>query len=345
MTGFLGALVSTCKDFYRARGPREAVKRTLAVMRVVFFPHLMLRMWRHGYLDALDQRRAGLGEIWDPLHFMSHRDYLARGWSLAHRFDAALWHYRHESHYFDEAYLRQAYGKSGLRLWSQQVGAHSFEIQLRCADDMRREGDLHVVTLVDGKCVAKMAFVWTNGALFGHESRPAMFISRNQSHRCPELEVFRTCFKQNSPPYFCFAALCGIAQAEGMQEIYGVHHARQISFQTQFTDGFRHSYSEFWAKFGGQNTNGIAYRIALPVQLNSLNCVAANHRGRAERRRAHWADISRQAGEVIAGYRRAAPLRAARPLPYGSRAATWLLAPLLPGWCGFEAIAPLLALA
>ncbi|MBI3768258.1 MAG: DUF535 family protein [Deltaproteobacteria bacterium] len=118
-----------------------------------------------------------------------------------------------------------------------------------------------------------------------------MFVTRNQTDRNAELERFRDTFKQNSPPYFCLAAVCGIAMANGMRAIFAVKDDAQIAYDTRYADSFRNSYSAFWRVFGAEEIDQQAYQMSIPLQLNPLADV--KHRARAVARRRNWLEIIR----------------------------------------------------
>jgi hypothetical protein len=125
-----------------------------------------------------------------------------------------------------------------------------------------------------------------------------MFVTRSQTDRNPELQRFRDSFKQNSPPYFCLAAVCGIAMANGMPAIVMVKDEAQIAYQERYAEGFRHSYSGLWEAFGAQEiVDGSSYMMSIPPKLSPLSSV--EHKNRALARRRNWLEIALSAREVM----------------------------------------------
>ena len=283
-------------------------RQTLAALRCLAFPRHVSSMLLGGYLRQVTRRRLYNHKSWDLLHFMSDGGYLARDLPWRKRFDAALYHYRRDFKSYDDSYLRKVEERTGLRLWSRHLDGHHYEMRLVAAEDSRREGDLCVQMRVDDACIACMAFVWIDSATFGDAEGDSIFVTRNQTFRGPGLDTFRTSFKQNSPAYFCFAALCAIGQMDGMRQIYGIRHDCQLSYRPEQAEGFRHSYTDFWEKFGGQPSNRYALKITLPLELRSLASLKPAHRSRAERRRAQWADVATQTGLVLEAHRRVRPV-------------------------------------
>ena len=117
----------------------------------------------------------------------------------------------------------------GLVLWHRVVDGTRYTIALCATEDKRREGDLSVMCFVGETRVCRVAFAYVNTRLFGLRPGCTIFVTRSQADRNAELQRFCDTFKQNSPPYFCLAAVCGIAMANGMHAILMVKHDAQIA--------------------------------------------------------------------------------------------------------------------
>jgi uncharacterized protein len=311
MTSFVHAFLAMHGEFRRAKGRSAAWKRALCSLRVLAFPALMRRMSAEGYLRLAERKRGADGVPWDPFHFISHPGYLVQGFSLSQRFEAALYHYRQEAAAFDEALLDQIYSRQGFELWSAEIDGHRFSMRLGLPGEEFLEGDLCVRLYADGRPIGTMNFIWADGAMFGGKSGPTIFITRCQTHTWPELAVFRACFKQNSPPYFCLAALAGLGQVCGLTELYAVQHRAQMSYEPKYASNFRNSYDEFWEKFDATPATPLAYRLALPLSLRDLSELKSKHRSRAEGRRRSWGEVGQSAGAALAQHLRSNEQRAA----------------------------------
>jgi uncharacterized protein len=320
MTSFVSALLASHGEFRRAKGGLAAGKRVAASLRVLAFPGLMRRMSDEGYVQNVGRKRGADGLPWDPFHFISHPGYLVRGYSLAQRFRAALHHYRYEAATFDDAMLRTLYSPQGFTVWSAEVDGHRFAMRIGLAGEETLEGDLYLRLFTDGQQVGSMNFVWADAAMFGGPSRPTIFITRCQTHTWPELQVFRSCFKQNSPPYFGLAALAAIGQALGMTELYAVHGLAQMHFEPKYESSFRNSYDEFWEKFNAERVRPEAFRLPLPLALRDLSELKSKHRSRAEGRRRAWGEVGEAAAATVARHLRAGASQAAAPAPADSAA-------------------------
>jgi uncharacterized protein VirK/YbjX len=290
----------------RTEGVADAVRVLLGAVRV-----LGARA-NHARLYALPviARHIAADASADLLFHVSHRHFLASGLSFEERLACALSHFTHESEHCDAAYLAAVYQGDGLLLWQAQAGGVNYTMRLRSTPELRHEGPVSVVLLADGQWLHETSFAWVDGRLFqtpkvsGH----TLFVTRNQSlsSSAPALSRFRQAFPQNSPSYFCLAAVHGVAQAHGQTQIAGIFYDRQIAFDKQYELGFRRSYCEFWATFGGSPLLRLAMLMPVPARVADLESLKPKHRARAKARRAHWAEISAGTAGLLSGHRRAA---------------------------------------
>ena len=227
------------------------------------------------------------------------RCYLSTKLNLAQRIRCFLTHYAFESRNYGRAYHDSVHqSPGGLVLWHRIVDGTRYTITLRATDDARREGDLSVLCLVNDTRVCRLSFSYVDGGILGLRAGPTMFVTRSQTDRNPELQRFRDTFKQNSPPYFCLAAMCGIAMANGMGTILMIKHDAQIGYAERYAEGFRNSYSALWEAFGAQELPGRhAYAMSIPLNLNPLS--GMRHKGRAVVRRRNWLEIALSTRQTV----------------------------------------------
>jgi uncharacterized protein VirK/YbjX len=235
----------------------------------------------------------------DPLFFLTHRYYLSKTLTVAQRIDCAVAHYSFEGQNYGSIYHRSVYqSPRGLALWHRVLDGTRYELTLCATEDYRYEGDLSVLCFVNGTRVCRISFSYVNGRLFGQPPGYTMFVTRSQTDVNPELQRFRDGFKQNSPPYFCLAAVFGIAMANGMRSIFLVKDEAQIAYQERYAAGFQNSYSALWKAFGAEEMAGrSAYRMSVPPRLSSLPFV--KHRNRALARRRNWLEIALGARQAM----------------------------------------------
>ena len=135
-------------------------------------------------------------------------------------------HYRFEGERYDSRYKDAVYRDGGVVLWSRTVEAVSYVLKLRATTDIRHEGGISVVLCAGDTVVSEMSYAWVPARVLGMGGGTLAFITRNQSVRrdSPALLLFRKDFPQNSPSYFCLAAMHGIAQANGHVRIAAIRH-------------------------------------------------------------------------------------------------------------------------
>lgn len=239
----------------------------------------------------------------DRFFFLTHDYYLSRFFTLAQRIDCAIAHYRFEEQNGTLAYFRSVYhSQSGLTLWQQIVNGVRCTITLRATEDNRHEGDLSVCCHVNDALVCRVSFSYVDCSSFGLPSQSTIFVTRNQTYRIPELQLFRETFKQNSPPYFCVASMCGIAMGHGMRAILLVKSDAQIAYAEEYADSFTNSYSALWKRLGAQEIGGQhAYSMPIPLPLAPLSAV--RHKSRAVARRRNWMEITLSARRTVLEHR------------------------------------------
>jgi uncharacterized protein len=240
----------------------------------------------------------------DPFHHLSHRDYLMKGMDAGRRVRAVLSHYRFEEATFDAAYLQAVYGERRLALWEHEAqdGAR-FAIQLEMASRGNAEGDLTVALVADGRCLHRLSFSWLPGAMVGAGLPTVPFIARNQGRWVDAgaaFEAFERAFPNNSPSFFCFAAMQGIAQAVGIHQVVAIRSEAHIAYDPDPDKHFANAYDGFWKILGGVEMPGSdGYLIALPFYVKPLSEMPSKHRKRAAQRREHWRLICESARTTL----------------------------------------------
>jgi uncharacterized protein VirK/YbjX len=271
----------------------------LAAGRIFMFPQQLARLFLLRFLWPYFSH----AQKPEPFFFLTHEFYLSRHFTLAQRVDSAVGHYSQEAKNCGSAYHDAVYrSPEGLILWSRVVHGKKYTLILRATEDHRKEGDLSILCLVNDIRVCRLSFAFVPGSLFDLDEKATMFITRNQTDRGSELQLFREHFKQNSPPYFCLAAACGIAMAHGLRNICLINDQAQVAYDQRFQTSFRNSYSEFWRGFGAAEiVERQAYKITLPLALSRIATV--KHKSRAIARRQNWLEIMVNARQVILQHR------------------------------------------
>ena len=138
----------------------------------------------HARLLALGIYRDHLVQVHDDVfHHLSHRDYLAKGLSLAQRVRCVATHYRFEEATFDAAYQRAVYRDGGLVLWRHEpdlgteggVDGRPVEIRLQMASRLNAEGDLTLILLAGGTRLHRLLDGCRGPADLGPQIVPGLF--------------------------------------------------------------------------------------------------------------------------------------------------------------------------
>jgi uncharacterized protein VirK/YbjX len=238
----------------------------------------------------------------DVFHHLSHRDYLVSGLGARQRVQCVLTHYHFEETTFNSAYKQAVYADGGLTLWQHEQDGNDFLLRLEMASRANAEGDLTIALVAGGTCLHRLSFSWVDGAMAGVAAPMVPFIARNQGRWTdsgPAFESFEHVFPNNSPSFFCFAAMQGVAQAVGMQQVVAVKCASHIAYDPSQVKHFANAYDGFWKILGGIEMPGPTWLIALPFYLKPLADMPSKHRKRAAQRREHWRAIGDAARSTL----------------------------------------------
>jgi uncharacterized protein VirK/YbjX len=234
----------------------------------------------------------------DLFHHLSHRDYLVRNLGTRRRIRCALHHYQFEDETFNTAYKFAVYRSGGLPLWQRAANGSRFAITLAMASRMNAEGDLTIAFEADGKCLHRLSFSWIEGDMLGVAVPVLPFVTRNQG-RWTDSELafaaFERAFPNNSPGFFCFAAMQGVAQAVGMDRLAAIKSEAHPAYDAASMKHFTNAYDGFWKSVGGVELDGPGYLVALPFHVKPLSQLPARHRRRAAIRREYWGEIGEAA--------------------------------------------------
>lgn len=239
----------------------------------------------------------------EAFSFLTSARFLARQLSLEQRVECALHHYTYEQATFSGAYVDAVHRGEGLELWRVSSESHVFTIRLTEANDNLFEGCLSVVAFVDDQRMCVLSFAYVDAAIFGAPSAPIVFVTRKQSGRhLEQQQAFARAFHHSSPPYFCLAALAGIALANKTHALAAIRHDAHPTYLRGNGDALRTSYDEFWAAFHATELDDKAYRIPVPLEPGDLAEVSTKHRRRARLRREHWSEVTESARETLSRF-------------------------------------------
>ena len=286
------------KHWLAHRAHASRASRALLIarsLRVLLFYGAHRRLCR---LDLVRHYLAAQPDA-DLFHHLSHRDYLVKGLPVRHRIACMLHHYAFEDATFDTAYKRALYRGGNLVLWRRDAGGSEFSITLSTAPPPRGAGELVIAFNADGTCLHRLGFNWVDGKLAGVDRAVLPFIAHNQGRGADSdgaFAAFDRVFPNNSPAFFCFAAMQGVAHAVGMTELVGIKGGCHLASNAQSTKQLTRVHDGFWQALGGVELPGPGYLVALPFRLKPL---PGKHRARAAQRRAHWAEIGAAARATL----------------------------------------------
>lgn len=283
------------------RGTSSLPSRILGVARSM---RVLLYYRDHQALCQLDVYRnyVAPAQHGRPFHHLTQPDYLAKGLSARERVQCALSHYHFEETTFNSAYKRAVYLEGGLTLWQHLEDGCSFSIALEAACGANAEGDLSIVLVADGRVLHRLSFSWIDGAAVGVQAPMVPFIARNEGRWTESgaaFEAFERIFPNNSPSFFCFAAMQGVAQAVGIGQVAAIKCSSHIAYEPNQIKHFANAYDGFWKILGGVEMPGKAWLIALPFYLKPLADMPSKHRKRAAQRRELWRVIGDTARSTL----------------------------------------------
>lgn len=271
--------------------PQAAMARLVRASRVFQVRDVAQRL-HHNPACRAHKARVAPHDHW---FYLTHRHYLARGLSVAQRAACALHHYEHEVRAFDAAYFKAVYEEQGLVLWRADVGEDAFEIRLMSGHDMMYEGGISVVPHYNGERLGVFTYSTVDpsvllapGALAANPERSLLFLARKQlTNNHTYQKSFNKAFERVTLAHFTFAALAGVAMAQGHGAILGVDAAHHPSYAPGYEERLQSAYDEFWASLEGSAAPPCAYRVEVPMRMPSTDQMDGEKRRRANKRRQH----------------------------------------------------------
>jgi uncharacterized protein VirK/YbjX len=288
----------------KAYSLQVAALRVLRSARILGMPTVLRQLMS----NPAYQRHVALVAKDDPLFFLSHKYYLAKGLTTRIRGKTVLQHYAHEIFTFDNTYLEAVYGSSGLVLWSAEKCGSTYDIRLMYGNDVLYEGGASLVAHADGKRIAVMSYsnIMTNDFLSDPMSsvhargQKTIFIARKHLTSDRDYQRnFNEAFDRAMIGQFCFAALSAIALAQKYQFVIAISPNVHPACTPEIERHLKATYSDFWESLSGTVVSSFGYVIDLPMQLTPLESLDPKSRKRAIARRAHIESVRQSAHAVI----------------------------------------------
>jgi uncharacterized protein VirK/YbjX len=288
-------------------------------------PVAILRAFRAGRFISMRDIRARLqnnqayaGHVrtignTDPLFFLSHRYFLAKGLSARQRAQCALFHYEYEVNNFGPLYLDRVYRGDGLTLWSEKIDGNTYDIKLTPGNDVLYEGGLSIVFHFNGERVCVVSYSTVPSVTFNPQAKSPkgaeIFVTRKQLASNHDYQkAFNKAFDRTTPAHLCIGALAGLAMAQGYQRFIGIEPEFHPSCFSNTRKHFDVAYTQFWESLSGRKESPFGTVVSLPLKLPSVDEMDAKARKRALARRQHMENVRQSVYQIMKSAIRPKPL-------------------------------------
>jgi hypothetical protein len=228
-----------------------------------------------------------------PLKYSSLH-YLARGLTIAQQAECFIHHYRRLPDVLPENVLTQVLLEDIL-LDEMQAGDDRFAVRMGLSRPWDDEGELSLNYEVNGKVVFVLSFTIIPGWVVQSEAREVVLVSRLQGVKgCfDEIQRATKTMYDVAPPALLFAALCGVAEAFGIERMAGITAAMKPGFH--FYEGeaahIQQAYDEFFIELGAIRGPADFYLAPMPPQEKPMTSIKRGHKTRTRKKRAFKQEI------------------------------------------------------
>jgi uncharacterized protein VirK/YbjX len=302
LTNVISGFISDCKGY----SVPVATMRALRASRIFGLNHA-----RNGLsANRAFSRQISSNAKGDPVFFLSHRHFLAKGLTAQQRAEIALAHYQREDEAFDDSYFHAVYCGTGLTLWEDTIEGVTYDIRLMLGNDVLYEGGLSLVFHGNGERICVMSFSSVPTKMFlphfvSGEGEPPLkdtilFVTRKQLTGDREYQkAFNKAFDRTTPAHLCLGALEGFGLAQGYNYFIAIDPVVHPSYSEDKREHFKVAYTDFWESLSGRKVSPFGYLVDLPLKLTPLDDLDASKRKRALARRKHSETVRDSAREKI----------------------------------------------
>jgi uncharacterized protein VirK/YbjX len=298
---WLAVLLSLLTGFTadcRRTSAQVAVKRVMRASRIFVIPDGSKRLFQNAAYKSHVKRVTSD----DTFFFLSHRHYLANGFTAVQRAQAALYHYEHEVSAFSPLYFERVYDGDGLVLWHADIDQNVFDIRLMPGNDVLYEGGMSVVFYQNNERICVVSYSSLPTDIFSADmslakqsehaisplQKTIIYITRKQTTANYSYQkVFNKAFDRTTPAHMCIGALAGLAAAQGQSQMIGIATAVHPSLKAERQQQFEQAYDQFWLSLGAKQLSNYGYLIDTTLSMTSLESLDAKARKRAILRRQH----------------------------------------------------------
>lgn len=235
-------------------------------------------------------------------HHLGRQGYLHSSFGMRERVESIICHYRFEEEHFNAAYKTAVYAAKGLQLWTHTTGKDSFIIRLRRELSSDVEGELTISLIANSVVLHQLSFTWIGGHIFEIPENSIPFITRNQrqsTDSAEALSAFEKCFGSSVPDFFCIAAIQGIAQSLGVNNLLAINYNSQVKFTPTEVEQFQRAYDGFWKVLGAVRLRSGVWFLRLPFYTKPMSEIPSKNRKRTAIRRRQWSAVGESAHVII----------------------------------------------
>jgi uncharacterized protein VirK/YbjX len=204
---------------------------------------------------------------------------------------------------FPERILRKVL-QGDVTLHQISNGINCYALTLGSPEPLGRlEGELSLDLRVDGEKIFTLSFTVVPGWVLRSEIAEILLITRLQGTlgARPQIRLARKTFREFFPGKLLLAALQGIADALGIDELQAVCSTRQRSYEKGCPAILRSAYDDLFAQMGMVETATGFYSSPIPIESKPLASMKRGKRSRARRRRAIRQQIQMTCAAFLSG--------------------------------------------
>jgi uncharacterized protein VirK/YbjX len=229
-------------------------------------------------------------------------DYLARGLTVAEQSECFMHHYRRLPDLIPEHILVQIL-LADLLLDEFRKGDDRFAIRMAFSRPWDYEGELSLNFEVDNKLVFVLSFTIIPGWVVKSEATEVVLISRIQGVKgCyDEIQLATKAMSDVAPPAILVAALCGFAEAFGIDVMAGINATMKPEWHLCEGEAqhIEQAYDEFFVELGATKGPANFYISQLPPLEKPLTLIKRGHKTRTRTKRALKREIAQRICKLL----------------------------------------------
>ncbi len=246
------------------------------------------------------------------------QNYLVRGFTVDERAACFRHHYNRLHKALPDSLLRRTL-QEDVTILEIPEDANRFILTMGMSRPSYKEGELSLHLRVDGNIVFVLSFNLVPGWVVGSQAAEILLITRLQGVKGAFSHISNATktLHDVAPDALLFAALQGVANAFGINEIVAVSATRQCYFTQDAAAVFKEAYDDFFAGLGIPKDAAGFFRIPLPLQEKPLALIKHGHKLRTREKRAFKQQIQSACAGFFEKFAPAALRGLAVQLPVG----------------------------